>query len=156
MNTATESQSSSVEMVKPDAAANWTGLDELPFEPIGERVLELHLDGEIAKHAGVPAGSTAPLTVSFGKPTYIDGKGWCCVYRITSMGRDHITPAGGADSVHAIQMAMHMVHNELAGMSRAHRITLLGTDDLGFGRVGGQSTSDAAAKCPVVGMSVSS
>jgi hypothetical protein len=145
-----------IEMLTPDAAANWTGLDQLPFEPIAERVLDLHLEGEIARHANVPEGSTAPLTVTFGKPTYIDGKGWCCVYKITSMGRDHITPAGGADSVHALQMAMHMVHNELAGMSRAHRITFLGTDDFGFGRVAGQSTSEAAAKCPVVGMSISS
>lgn len=154
MSTATAA--SQIEIVKPDAASNWTGLDELPFEPIAERVLELHLEGEIANHAGVPEGATAPLTVTFGKPTYIEDRGWCCVYKITSMGREHITAAGGADSVHAIQMAMHMVHNELAGMSRAHRITFLGTDDLGFGRVGGQSTSEAAAKCPVAGMNTRS
>jgi len=154
MSTATATPQ--IEMVRPDAPANWTGLDELPFEPIAERVLELHLEGEIARHAGVPEGSSAPLTVTFGKPTYIPDRGWCCVYKITSMGREHITPAGGADSVHAIQMAMHMVHNELAGMSRAHRITFLGTDDLGFGRIGGQSTAEGVSKCPVAGMSVSS
>ena len=152
----TASATPQIEMVNPDSAANWTGLDELPFEPIAERVLELHLEGDIAKHAGLPEGSTAPLTVIFGKPTYIQDRGWCCVYKITSMGREHITPAGGADSVHALQMAMHMVHNELSGMSRAHRITFLGTDDFGFGRVAGQSVSDPAAKCPVAGTSVSS
>ena len=154
MSTATATPQ--IEMVKPDSAANWTGLDELPFEPIAERVLELHLEGEIAKRAGVSESSTAPLIVTFGKPTFIQDRGWCCVYKITSMGREHITPAGGADSVHAIQMAMHMVHNELAGMKHAHRISFLGTDDFGFGREGGQSTSDAQAKCPVAGMSVSS
>ena len=154
MSTSTDAPQ--IEMLKPDAAANWTGLDELPFEPIAERVLELHLEGEIARHAGVAEGSTAPLTVTFGKPTYIQDRGWCCLYKISSMGREHITPAGGADSVHAIQMAMHMVHNELAGMSRAHKITFLDTGDLGFGRVGGQSAADAAAKCPVAGMSMNS
>ena len=132
-----------VEMVKPMEAANWTGMDLIPFETIAERFLDLEHEGH-----------TATLTVSFGKPFVVEGKGWACPYRISALGRDHITPAGGADSVHAIQMAMHMVHNELTGMARHHKMTFLGTDDFGFGRVGG---SDAAvAKCPVVGMSVSS
>ena len=73
------------------------------------------------------------------------------------MGRVHVIPAGGADSVHALQMAMHMVHTQLSGMARAHRITFLGESDWGFGRVGGlEAGSAAAAKCPVMGMSVSS
>ncbi|RXH54859.1 DUF6968 family protein [Granulicella sibirica] len=132
-----------VEMVKPMEAANWTGMDLIPFETIAERFLDLEHEGH-----------TATLTVSFGKPFVVEGKGWACPYRISALGRDHITPAGGADSVHAIQMAMHMVHNELTGMARHHKMTFLGTNDFGFGRVGG---SDAAvAKCPVVGMSVSS
>ena len=131
-----------VEMLKPLEAANWTGMDLIPFETIAERFLDLEHEGQ-----------TATLTVSFGKPFVVEGKGWACPYRISALGRDHITPAGGADSVHAIQMAMHMVHNELSGMARHHRMTFLGTNDFGFGRVGG---SDAAvAKCPVVGMSVS-
>ena len=131
-----------VEMVKPMEAANWTGMDLIPFETMAERFLDLEHEGQ-----------AATLTVSFGKPFVVEGKGWACPYRISALGRDHITPAGGADSVHAIQMAMHMVHNELSGMARHHKMTFLGTDDFGFGRVGG---SDAAvAKCPVVGMSVS-
>jgi hypothetical protein len=56
-------------------------------------------------------------------------------YRISALGREHITPAGGADSVHAIQMAMHMIHNELSGMARNHSMSFLGTQDFGFGRV---------------------
>ena len=51
-------------------------------------------------------------------------------------------------------MAMHMVHTELSGMARHHKITFLGTDDFGFGRTSG-STADPAAKCPVVGMGMS-
>jgi hypothetical protein len=134
------------ETIKLDAAMNWTGLDELPFELIAERELELEHGGE-----------KGPLLVQFGKPSYIEGKGWACVFRLESMGRVHVTPAGGADSVHAIQMAMHMVHTQLTGMARAHKITFLGEPDLGFGRVGGvEAGSAAAAKCPVVGMSVSS
>jgi hypothetical protein len=134
------------EMVKLDAGMNWTGLDEVPFEVIAERELELEHEGQ-----------KGPLLVSFGKPTYIDGKGWCCVFKLESMGRVHVTPAGGADSVHAIQMAMHMVHTQLSGMARAHKITFLGESDWGFGRVGGvEAGSAAAAKCPVVGMSVGS
>jgi hypothetical protein len=132
-----------VEMVKPDTAANWTGMELLPFEIIAERFLDIEHESQ-----------TATLTVSFGKPFHIEGKGWACPYRISALGREHITPAGGADSVHSIQMAMHMVHNELSGMARHHKMSFLGTDDFGFGRVGGSEA--AAAKCPVVGMSVNS
>ncbi|MEO7028026.1 MAG: hypothetical protein ABI147_01320 [Acidobacteriaceae bacterium] len=132
-----------VEMVAPDAAANWTGMELVPFDTIAERFLDIEHEGH-----------TATLTVSFGKPFHIEGKGWACPYRISALGRDHITPAGGADSVHAIQMAMHMVHNELSGMARHHKMSFLGTEDFGFGRVGGSDAS--MAKCPVVGMSVSS
>jgi hypothetical protein len=126
-----------VEMVKPDEATNWTGMDLIPFETVAERFLDLEHEGH-----------TATLTVSFGKPFVVDGRGWACPYRISALGRDHITPAGGADSVHSIQMAMHMVHTELSGMARHHTMTFLGTDDFGFGRVGGNEAM--AAKCPVM------
>ncbi len=142
MNT-TEQLQGTVEMVRPQEAANWTGMDLIPFETIAERFLDLDHEGQ-----------TATLTVSFGKPFPIEGRGWACPYRISAMGRDHITPAGGADSIHALQMAMHMVHNELTMMSRHHKITFLGADDLGFGRTSGSEA--AIAKCPVMGMGVNS
>ncbi len=143
MTTTTETSHGVVEMVRPQEAGNWTGMDLIPFEIIAERLLDLEHEG-----------SQATLTVSFGKPFPVEQRGWACPYRISALGRDHITPAGGADSVHALQMAMHMVHTELSGMARHHKMTFLGTDDFGFGRVSG---SDAAiAKCPVMGMSVSS
>ncbi len=135
----------SVEMLKPDEATNWTGMALVPFETIAERFLDLEHEGHMAT-----------LTVSFGKPFQVEDRGWACPYRISALGRDHVTPAGGADSVHALQMAMHMVHNELTGMARHHKMTFLGTEEFGFGRVGGQQTSSAAAQCPVVGMSISS
>jgi hypothetical protein len=143
MSEATEVIQGAVEMVKPDAAANWTGMELVPFETIAERFLDLEHEGQ-----------NATLTVSFGKPFYVDGRGWACPYRISALGRVHVKPAGGADSVHAIQMAMHMVHGELSGMARHHKMSFLGTQDFGFGRVGGSEA--AAAKCPVMGMSVSS
>ncbi len=143
MITTTETLQGVVEMVRPQEAGNWTGMDLIPFETIAERLLDLEHEG-----------SQATLTVSFGKPFPVEQRGWACPYRISALGRDHITPAGGADSVHALHMAMHMVHAELSGMARHHKMTFLGTDDFGFGRVSG---SDAAiAKCPVMGMSVSS
>ena len=149
MDTTTEVIQGTVEMVRPQVAANWTGMDLIPFETIAERSLDLQVPD--IEHEGQ---TTATLTVAFGKPFPIEGRGWACPYRISALGRDHITPAGGADSVHALQMAMHMVHTELSGMGRHHKISFLGTDDLGFGRTSG---SDAAiAKCPVMGMSVSS
>ncbi len=143
MTSTTETLQDAVEMVRPLEAGNWTGMDLIPFETIAERMLDLEHEG-----------SQATLTVSFGKPFPVEQRGWACPYRISALGRDHITPAGGADSVHALQMAMHMVHTELSGMARHHKMTFLGTDDFGFGRVSG---SDAAiAKCPVMGTSVSS
>ena len=143
MRDTTEVVHGTVEMVQPDAAANWTGLDLVPFETIAERFLDIEHEGK-----------TATLTVSFAKPFHIEGKGWACPYRISALGRDHVKAAGGADSVHAIQMAMHMVHTELSGMARHHKMSFLGTDDFGFGRVGGSEAS--VAKCPVMNMSVSS
>lgn len=143
MKPATEVVQGTVEMVRPGEATNWTGMELIPFETIAERFLDLQHEGQ-----------TATLTVSFGKPFEVPEKGWACPYRISALGRDHITPAGGADSVHAIQMAMHMVHNELSGMARHHQMSFLGTNDFGFGRVGGSEA--AVAKCPVMGMSVSS
>ena len=50
------------EMVKLDLTNNWTGLDELPFEPIAERVLEMEADGPNGPEKGA-------LTVEFGKPS---------------------------------------------------------------------------------------
>lgn len=144
MTTPTETLHGTVEMVRPQEAANWTGMDLIPFETIAERFLDLEHEGQ-----------TATLTVSLGKPFPVDARGWACPYRISALGRDHVTPAGGGDAIHALQMAMHMVHNELTMMSRHHKITFLGSDDLGFGRVGVSSGADPATKCPVVGMSTS-
>ncbi len=132
-----------IAMVKPGASANWTGMDLIPFEPIAERFLDLDHEGQ-----------SATLTVTLGKPFHVEGKGWACPYRISALGREHITPAGGADSIHAIQMAMHMIHNELSGMARHHKMSFLGTQDFGFARVGGSEA--AAAKCPVMNMSLNS
>jgi hypothetical protein len=133
----------SVEMVKPDAAGNWTELELIPFETIAERFIDLEQEGQ-----------TATLTVSFAKPFHVEGKGWACPFRISALGREHVTLAGGADSVHAIQMAMHMVHTQLMGMARHHKMSFLGTEDFGFGRVGGSEAS--VERCPVMNMSVSS
>ena len=132
-----------VEMLKPDSAANWTGLDLVPFEIIAERFIDLEHEAQ-----------TTTLTVSFAKPFHIEGSGWACPYRISSLGSDHVTPARGADSVHAIQMAMQMVHHELSEMAKRYKMSFLGTEDLGFGRVGGSEA--AVAQCAVMTLSVSS
>lgn len=141
------STETAIEMVKPGEKGNWTGMELLPFEPIAERLLDLEHEGQ-----------TAALTVTLGKPFFVEDKGWACPYRISALGREHVTPAGGADSVHAIQMAMHMIHNELSGMARHHSMSFLGTKDFGFGRVGGSDAArdEAAAKCPVMNMSLNS
>ncbi len=139
----TEVLRGTVEMVPPQEATNWTGMDLIPFEIIAERFLDLEHEGH-----------QATLTVSFGKPFQVEGRGWACPYRISALGRDHVTPVGGADSVQALQLALHMIHNELSMMAKHHKISFMGADDLGFGRsAAGES---AAAKCPVVGMSASS
>jgi hypothetical protein len=132
-----------VEMVQPDAAANWTGLDMVPFEIIAERFVDIEHEGK-----------NTTLTVSFAKPFHVDGKGWACPYRVKALGRDHVKTAGGSDSVHAIQTAMHRVHAELSGMARHHKMSFLGTDDFGFGQVGGSEAS--AAKGPWSDTSVGS
>jgi len=143
MTDTSEVLSGTVETLKVDAAGNWTGLELVPFETIAERFLDIEHEGQ-----------TATLTVSLAKPFHIEGKGWACPFRISALGREHVTPAGGADSVHAIQMAMHMIHTQLTGMARHHKMSFLGSEDFGFGRVGGSEAP--IAQCPVMNMSVSS
>ena len=130
-----------VETIKLDITNNWTGLNELPFEIVAERVLEMESEGQVGA-----------LIVTFGKPTFVEGMDWECVFKMSAMGREHVSPARGVDSLHAMQMAIEMVGKQLAGMGRSHRITLNGGEDLGFST--GQPAA-AAAKCPVVGMSLS-
>lgn len=136
-----------VPVVKLDQINNWTGLKELPFDPIAERVLEMEAHDEQGDHKGT-------LAVTFARPTEIQGMGWACVYRLSAMGREHTSPARGIDAVDALQQAFTMVHKQLTGMGRMHRITFGGGDDLGFAPAG----ADAAAKgagCPVMNGSLS-
>ena len=132
-----------VEMLRPDDAANWTGLDLVPFETIAERFIDIEHEGQ-----------TTTLAVSFAKPFHIEGKGWACPYRISALGSDHVTPARGADSVHAIQMAMDGANSALTELAQHHRMSFLGDEDLGFARVSGSNA--ALAKCPGMNMGVSS
>lgn len=135
------------ELVKLDLTNNWTGRDELPFEPIAERVLEMEADGPNGTEKGA-------LTVEFGKPTWVEGQGFACVFRMTAMGRTHVSPARGIDPVEALQNAFTMVGKQLAGMSQRHRITFLGTTDLGFTPAASTQTSSAPG-CPVMGGALS-
>lgn len=132
-----------VPSVKIDQINNWTGVDELPFDPIAERVLE------IAAHDEQGALQQGALSVVIARPVAIDGKGWACLFRLSAMGRVHVTPARGVDAVDAIQQAFTMVHRQLEGMGRRHKITFGGGDDLGFTAAG----ADAAPRgqgCPVM------
>lgn len=136
MSTATETVPEG--SVKLDLINNWTGLDELPFETIAERVLEIESEGQ-----------KGPFTVSFGRPVYLDGKGWACVFRMSALGREHVSPARGLDSLHALQTAIEMVAKQLTGMGRYHRITFQGSDELGFSAAGA-AEAPRAAGCPVM------
>ena len=154
MNTLTEEQTpaaealggatlplSTVESIKLDITNNWTGMNELPFEAIAERVLEIEAEGP----NGIEKG---PLMVRFGKPVFLDGKGWACVFTLSAMGRDHASPARGVDAIEALQAAFTMVGQQLAGMGRRHRITFMGSDELGFAPAA--ATGPKAAGCPVM------
>ena len=65
MSIATETAPASVSNIKLDLINNWTGVEELPFELVAERVLEIESEGQ-----------KGPLTVSFGKPVFLEDKGW--------------------------------------------------------------------------------
>ena len=132
-----------VPMVKLDQINNWTGVNELPFDPIAERVLE------IAAHDEQGELQQGSLSVVIARPLLVDGKGWACLYRLSAMGREHVSPARGVDAVDALQQAFAMVHRQLQGMGRMHRITFGGGDELGFAAAG----ADVAARgqgCPVM------
>ncbi len=133
-----DTQSGSAAMIKLDITNNWTGLDTVPFELAAERVLEIEAEGE-----------KGLMAVSFGKPLLIEGKGWACVFRMSAMGREHASPARGIDAVDALQQAFTMVHKQLQGMGRRHRITFEGSEDLGFAALGADAAPKAAG-CPVM------
>ena len=135
------------EMVKLDLLNNWTGRDELPFEPIAERILEMEAETPHGPEKGA-------LTIEFGKPTLVEAQGWACVFRMTAMGRIHSSPVRGVDPVEALQAAFATVAKQLAGMGRQHRITFLGGDDLGFAPTG-TAQAKAAPGCPVMNGSMS-
>ena len=137
MKDTTEVSRGTVEMVKPVEAANWTGLELIPFETIAERFLDLDEEGK-----------QETLTVAFGRPFVIEGKGWACPYRLTAMGHDRVSLTGGADSVQAIQLAMDAVHNELSVMARHHKISFRGTSEFGFGRAA--TPAAEGGTCPVM------
>ena len=126
--------------VRLDITNNWTGRDELPFELVAERELEIEAEGE-----------RGPMTVSFGRPVLLDGMGWACVFRLSAMGRVHASPARGVDAVDALQAAFGMVHKQLEGMRRRHRITFAGGDDLGFAAAGATAAAPTGQGCPVMG-----
>ena len=66
------------------------------------------------------------------------------------MGRTHISPARGVDPIEALQAAFLMVGKQLTGMGRQHRITFLGSTELGFVPAN-TAQPQAAAGCPVMG-----
>lgn len=132
-----------VPILKLDQINNWTGVSELPFDPIAERVLEIEADGPNGQEKGA-------FSVVFARPVLLEGKGWACVFKLSAMGREHVSPARGVDAVDALQAAFTMVHKQLAGMGRMHRITFGGGEDLGFAPAGGPTEAKAAG-CPVMG-----
>ena len=132
-----------VPTLKLDQINNWTGVDELPFDPMAERVLEIEAEGPNGPEKG-------SFSVVFARPILIEGKGWACVFKMSAMGREHVSPARGIDAVDALQAAFTTVHKQLAGMGRRHRITFNGGEDLGFAP-GGADAAPKAAGCPVMG-----
>ena len=132
-----------VPSIKLDLTNNWTGVDELPFDPIAERVLEIEAEGPNGHEKG-------PMTVVFARPILLEGKGWACVFKMSAMGREHASPARGIDAVDALQAAFTMVGKQLMGMGMRHKITFGGGDELGF-MPSGAPTAAKAEGCPVMG-----
>ena len=140
---------STVETVKLDITNNWTGRNELPFEQIAERVLEIEAPGE---NGDLERGT---LTVSLGKPVFLEGMGWACPFRMAGMGRVDVSPARGVDAVDARQAAFTQAGKQLAGMGRRHRITFGGGDELGFLPAEALPAKAAVSGCPVMNGSLS-
>lgn len=132
-----------VPAIKLDQINNWTGVNELPFDPIAERLLE------IAAHDEQGELQQGSLSVVFSRPVLVDGKGWACVYKLSAMGREHVSPARGVDAVDAMQQAFVRVHQQLQGMGRMHRITFGGGEDLGFAPAGANAAQKGQG-CPVM------
>ena len=88
-----------VPMIKLDITNNWTGRDEMPFELIGERTLEIEAQGPNGLEKG-------PMSVSFGKPVQLDDHVWACVFTMSAMGRNHASPARCIDVIDSMEAAL--------------------------------------------------
>jgi hypothetical protein len=134
--------------IQLDQINNWTGINELPFDPIAERVLD------IAAQDDQGVEQRGALSIVFARPLLIEGKGWACVFKLSAMGREHVSPARGIDAVDALQQAFTMVHRQLQGMGRRHTISFGGGDDLGFATAGAEQAPKGQG-CPVMNGSMS-
>ena len=92
---------------------------------LGEVIAERHLQGE-------HEGRAISVTVRIGKPVPRPDGLWICPYLISSPVEERAFYAGGADSVQAFYLALHMIGADLRHRYRARKLRWHGGEDLGF------------------------
>jgi hypothetical protein len=89
-------------------------------EVIAERELERN---------GVDA---APAVVRIGRPMPAPEVDWMCSFQILGAGDEVVRTAYGLDAVQALKLCLEMIRADLGTLQRAHGLTWMGGDDLGF------------------------
>ena len=95
------------------------------MEIIAERRLEIELPGEVDRKT---------IRVLMGRPEARDGEIWVVSYEIQGPGTDEVVKRElyGADSMQALECALHMLPLELEAYARRGRVTVDGQAGSGF------------------------
>ena len=95
------------------------------MEIIAERSLQIELPGEVDRKT---------IRVLVGKPAARAGETWIASYEIQGPGADEVVRRDlyGADSMQALESALHILPLELAAYARRGRVTVDGQEGSGF------------------------
>lgn len=90
--------------------------------------------GDVIAERELEVGGAGRAVVRIGRPTPDPTRGgdWRCPFQIIGLGDEAVHEAFGVDAVQALQLCLQMIDIHLAEQRRAHEITWLGSDDLGF------------------------
>jgi hypothetical protein len=92
---------------------------------LGEVIAERCLEGE-------HEGRAVVVTIKLGKPVPHPDDLWICPYLISSPVEERTFYAGGADSIQALYLALHMIGADLRYRYRELKLRWYGRQDLGF------------------------
>jgi hypothetical protein len=96
--------------------------------------MNTHALGDVIAERELEVDGTGRAVVRIGRPTPdpAEGGDWRCPFQIIGLGDEAVHQAFGVDPVQALQLCLQMIDAHLFEPRRAHTVTWLGGEDLGF------------------------